>query len=438
MKITSLEAFKNAAANKFRKYPDRNDQRYQDTRLIPYKEPKFHFSKNAKTKIFTIGSCFAREIEKSLCEFTNIYMPTLKFVAPQNEFDSDAESNHLLNEYTPGTMSQRIIYTCKNKDFGHIGIFKLGKATYYDALLAPFNIHFPVSLERVLQRRKDINELYKDMLDSDLLIVTLGYVESWIYNDNIFLNAIHPKLLKDTTLNLNFVRLDVNSSFNLLKKAFEMLFKHNKNIKIIITLSPVPIQSTFTSHDCVIANSYSKSVLRIVAELLVDEFDNIDYFPSYEIITSMGLAAYIEDNVHVKEEVVSNMCEYFYHTYFVKDAVKKIGTNMSSFFKKFRYSRIGFYGISGRFMTYINQIRQLKNIDIYLYDSDKNKHGNKINGLIIHHPERIIDLTPEIIIITSAFYKEIYEFLKKFKKNNKLAFEIAYLDEFSNITFLDF
>ena len=53
-----------------------------------------------------------------------------------------------------------------------------------------------------------------------------------------------------------------------------------------MTVSPVPLAATATDKNVLVATSYSKSVLRAVAGSLSDEFAEIDYFPSYEIIST--------------------------------------------------------------------------------------------------------------------------------------------------------
>jgi hypothetical protein len=54
-----------------------------------------------------------------------------------------------------------------------------------------------------------------------------------------------------------------------------------------------------------VANSYSKAVLRVAAEQAAAEFDFVDYFPSYESITlSERDHAWTEDNVHVTQRAV--------------------------------------------------------------------------------------------------------------------------------------
>jgi hypothetical protein len=61
----------------------------------------------------------------------------------------------------------------------------------------------------------------------------------------------------------------------------------NPRIKIILTVSPVPLVATAQTNAHVLAaTTYSKSVLRVAAEMLTTARPNISYFPAYEIIMS--------------------------------------------------------------------------------------------------------------------------------------------------------
>jgi len=199
--------------------------------------------------------------------------------------------------------------------FGDEAIFEIKPGQFIDCLLV--STQYPVTRERPFQRRKEIEELYLNLLDSDILIITLGYVEAFMYK-NIWINRLPPiPIVKKESEHFRFYRLDVFKTFDLLKKAIEEILSHNPSINIIITVSPVPIQSTFTPYDCIVANSYSKSVLRVAATHLSEAFNNVDYFPSYEIVTSIGLSAYVDDLVHVKNEIVNKVTRYFYQQYFM-------------------------------------------------------------------------------------------------------------------------
>lgn len=86
--------------------------------------------------------------------------------------------------------------------------------------------------------------------------------------------------------------------------------------KIIVTVSPVPLQATFSGQDCVTANSYSKAVMRCAAEHLCRRFPGIvDYFPSYEMVLAGGFASFREDLVHPAEEVIEKVTGYMIDSY---------------------------------------------------------------------------------------------------------------------------
>lgn len=71
----------------------------------------------------------------------------------------------------------------------------------------------------------------------------------------------------------------------------------NENIKFLLTVSPVPLTATASGSHVEVATCYSKSVLRAVCGTLYARHDDVDYFPSYEIITSANnKGAYFEAN----------------------------------------------------------------------------------------------------------------------------------------------
>jgi len=79
------------------RFPDKADNRSRDGILFPAIYPRFSLA-GAK-KNFTIGSCFARNIEEKLKGYD---VPTLRFKPPREEY-LEGRSNALLNEYNPGT-----------------------------------------------------------------------------------------------------------------------------------------------------------------------------------------------------------------------------------------------------------------------------------------------------------------------------------------------
>jgi hypothetical protein len=93
-------------------------------------------------------------------------------------------------------------------------------------------------------------------------------------------------------------------------------FGHH-DVRIIVTVSPVPLMATFSAEDVVVANTYSKSLLRAVAQEWAAKYENVHYFPSYEIVqNSDPRLTWEEDRRHVKGQVVQHIMRLFLRNYF--------------------------------------------------------------------------------------------------------------------------
>ena len=88
----------------------------------------------------------------------------------------------------------------------------------------------------------------------------------------------------------------------------------NPKLRFLLTVSPVPLVATATSQQVVVASSYSKSVLRAVAGHLESKYDFVDYFPSFEIVSShvMRGAFYEADMRSVLKPGVDHVMAQFF------------------------------------------------------------------------------------------------------------------------------
>ena len=91
----------------------------------------------------------------------------------------------------------------------------------------------------------------------------------------------------------------------------------NPSSKVIFTVSPVPLIATGTDDHVLSATVYSKSVLRVAAQEIKTKFANVDYFPSYEIITSNASRGqyYDSDLRSVLEVGVNHVMTCFFRSY---------------------------------------------------------------------------------------------------------------------------
>jgi hypothetical protein len=294
------------ANKRWRKYPSKEDVRFTNGVIFPHVDPLWTFDW-PNTNVFTIGSCFARNIEQSLLKL-DVTVPTQSFTADKLEWYYYPHPAHILNEYNPGTMSQRINCALDGTSTGTDNLYQTKGGRYHDQLLHTTGNY--VTLERAVERRADIDQLYSKLPEADLVIVTLGLIEAW-YDPATGNYLNDPPLGKDFK-NYTFKRLTVQESVDLLGPAVKRLADRGQ--RVLITVSPFPLVATFTSDDCVVANEYSKNVLRVVAEELRDG-KMVDYFPSYEIVRSAGTVALQDDLIHPDDAMIDQVVSYMIRNY---------------------------------------------------------------------------------------------------------------------------
>jgi len=310
IRISTAETNQNRKANKGSvKYPDVQDARFDDGMIFPGLKPGFSISKS--DKVFTLGSCFARNIERQLGGYD---VPTTNYVPEEND-PLKGRGNTVFNEYNAGTIAQRITAATAGGVQDDTGIIAEGTG------VSDFYItgSVPTEIEIVRKRRALMRDIYAHLPSSDLLIVTLGMVEAWFdLETQTYLNrAPGPECFRDPEnkgARFELRILNHDECLELLTPAFEKAFAAGLK-RIMLTVSPVPLQRTFGADDAVIANSYSKATLRSVATSLAKSFETIDYFPSYEMVTLFAGNPFIEDNVHVKPEIVARVTKYMLEVY---------------------------------------------------------------------------------------------------------------------------
>lgn len=293
-------------------------------RITPETWPAINASFNVKSgaKVFTVGSCFARNIEEQL-SLLGFQLPTLQFSVPNTEWPG-LRRNGILNKYTPAAVCQEIEWAAQ--------IFKRGDGfipsdadqmrmdisgtQVVDMHLGGF---VPVTPERFLERRKDIYDVYAHAFSADLVALTFGLTESWEDTQtglHIHQAPASRQLLRKAA-NYDFVNLDQEACLGFMRRTVEVLKELNPDIAIITTVSPVPLNTTFTDQDVITANMLSKSTLRSAVGKLVSDYDRVDYFPSYEsVVLSPNGIAFEDDLRHIRDGFVGKIVQRLTAHYF--------------------------------------------------------------------------------------------------------------------------
>jgi len=285
---------------------------------FPASRQSFRLPANAT--VFTIGSCFARNIEEHL-SLIGCKVPTLSFSVPKSEWR--ARPNGILNKYTPATIYQEVSWAHKAYQAGGVTAedcqemrWDLPDGSVIDLQLGG---NVPVSEERFLERRFQVYELFCSAFSADCVTITLGLIESWRdRRTGLYIQSapVARSLLRNAE-DFEFALLDYNDCLNSVTSTIEKVRELNPGSRILVTTSPVPMEKTFTEEDVIVANMTSKSILRAVANQVTTLFEGVDYFPSYEaVVMSDRSEVFNKDNLHVRNDFVGSIAQNLVSCYF--------------------------------------------------------------------------------------------------------------------------
>ena len=301
--MSAADAFANLKGNQYGRWPRADDP---DNRFAFFADPAFRpsFRLEAGQRIFTIGSCFARNIERNLAA-RGFEIPMLDFTIDSQQWGGDPLA--VLNTYVPAVIAPQIRWAFGLEPFDltrHGAEVRSGR--FVDLQLTSGFRPMPGPV--VIARRERINAVYRKLAVSNAVIVTLGLIEAWFdHRSGGYINAAPPKSV--AAADPGRFELHVQDYDQVLAelRALAALLGEvcPSDHRVILTVSPVPLEATFTRGDVAVANCYSKAVLRAAAEAIVAECPHIEYFPSYESVTlSERSVAFTEDQVHIATALV--------------------------------------------------------------------------------------------------------------------------------------
>jgi hypothetical protein len=137
-------------------------------------------------------------------------------------------------------------------------------------------------------RNHTIAAFRRAIKEARYFVFTMGLTESWVNKPHRYeypmcpgtaAGTFDPELHEFKNQTFEFVRHNLVEALGKIRKV-------NKKVRVILTVSPVPLTATNSGRHVLIATMESKSILRAVAGQLRAGNPWIDYFPSYEIISS--------------------------------------------------------------------------------------------------------------------------------------------------------
>jgi GSCFA family len=276
---------------------------------------KAGFNVRRDDRLFAIGSCFARGIEKAL------KARSFAVESAAADFDqfSVVEGRSVTalgftNKYTTYSILNELRWALDPAAiFPEASLVDLDEKHCIDPHINPTLV--TVDRAGTLARRRILQEVNARIRDCRVVFITLGLVEVW-YDTlaGVHLNTSPVKEAKQLfPMRYQFQATRYPENLENMEQVYALLTKYgHPDLRIVVTTSPVPLQATFTGADIVSANTYSKSTLRAVAQDFAADHPNVHYFPSYEIVMNSDRAvAWEKDLRHVTGRMTNYVMDVF-------------------------------------------------------------------------------------------------------------------------------
>jgi hypothetical protein len=242
-------------------------------------------------RIMTLGSCFAENIGGKMKE---LY------------FDMDINPFGVL--YNPVSISNSIKMLIENRPFAEDDLFQnrgLWQSFSHSSLFSA------TTAEKCLEA---INERFHNAADflreTNILVITFG--TAWVYEEasggRVVSNChkLPASTFKRRRLSVDEIVSDYSELLTRLKTLYPRL-------QIIFSVSPIRHWK-----DGAHGNNVSKSTLLLAIDALQNEFENVHYFPAYEIQLDelRDYRFYASDMLHPSDVAVDYIWQRFSETYF--------------------------------------------------------------------------------------------------------------------------
>jgi hypothetical protein len=244
-------------------------------------------------RIGTAGSCFAQHIARHMT--SNGYnvldvepAPTGLDESKRQSYGYSLYSGRYGNIYTTRQFRQ-LVEEAFSDEPQDLMIWE-NDGRFFDALRPNIEPNGFASRAEVIEARAyHMERLRKLFLEVDLFVFTLGLTEAWVHTASGRVVPLAPGIVAgaEDVQDYSFVNFSYNDVVSDFRDAMAILTANRtKAIRYLLTVSPVPLTATASGNHVLTASTYSKSVLRAAAGFLCEKHFNIDYFPSYEIITN--------------------------------------------------------------------------------------------------------------------------------------------------------
>ena len=248
--------------------------------------PKYSFDISHSDKVFSVGSCFAHHMADRLLHY--------KFSCTSNPYGTLFHPIPLLQNLTDALKGSEIDEELFLEREGAVFHYSCHSSIWAD------------TKDELKNKLQDLqSSVAKDLKESKLLILTFG--TAFLYqlaSSGKTVSNCHKQPKNTFTKGLSSPQ-EIQAVF---QSFYSELKKQNPGIQILLTVSPVR-----HIRDGVHNNNVSKSALLLACEEIQNSFEDVHYFPAYEIVLDelRDYRFFEKDRVHPNEEAREYMWNKF-------------------------------------------------------------------------------------------------------------------------------
>lgn len=256
-------------------------------------------------RVASVGSCFAQHISRRLKSAGLNYLVTEQAPVGVSAADAERRGFYMFSARYGNIYSARQLDQLFARALGD-GRFVEAPWRRDDGRLAdPFrpSVEPDGFADEAALRASERTHLaaVRDMMEQlDVLVFTLGLTEAWRAKGSgaVFPTAPGVAAGEWDAAAYEFVNFSVEDVVADIVSAFDKVRQLNVRARFILTVSPVPLIATYEQRHVLQATTYSKSVLRTAADIVRQRYADVDYFPSFEIVSStFTRGAYFEPDL---------------------------------------------------------------------------------------------------------------------------------------------
>ncbi len=145
-----------------------------------------------------------------------------------------------------------------------------------------------------------------------VFLAFIGVNEGWGFLKDGTMLPRHPGY-SSTHGVLKFHTLSIEDNIRYLKRFVDLVTAHNRDIQIILGISPVPIIKTGLGlkQHVINANTLGKAIMRLAVEEVVNSYDHVHYLASLEAGTTCVRDSYASNDRYASDEAQEKIMEVF-------------------------------------------------------------------------------------------------------------------------------